>query len=280
MATNPFIKQYDWRGTQSLMQDLTIEAIQFYGVDVYYLPRTVVNDNDLHGEDTLSIFYDALPIEMYPKNVTNWDGEGELLGKFGVEIRNSMTFGVAKKRFDQIIRGEVLYDDLGRPIEPAEADKFDPLEESALSPNESARQGTYSAWQQPREGDVLYFPMVDKLFEIKHVVQEDLFYQFGLLTTYELVCDLFEYSSERFFTNVAAIQLIANNYTYDVFHNEILDSANNVLRDSSNNVLIDEEFRIDTKDAFANNQLFRIHSNDVVNWSEDNPFDDSDQRYR
>ena len=139
---------------------MSIEAIKIYGHDFVYIPRTLVKEDELFGEDVLSTFDNGVEIEMYVQNVDGFEGDGDFVSKFGLEVRDSMKLVVSKKRFEEEIT---------------------PVESSI----------TY-----PREGDLIFFPMTKGLFEIKFVEHENPFYQLNKLYTYSLSCELFQYGQE------------------------------------------------------------------------------------
>jgi len=157
MATNPYFKKYV--GDADIVEDLTIETIKSMGQDFIYIPRTLVNLDELFGEDTVSQFDDGYELEMYIQNVDGFEGEGDILSKFGIEIKDSMTLVVSRRRFEETI-------------------------------------STYEDIKRPREGDLIYFPLSKTLFEIRFVEHENPFYQLGRLYTYVLSCDVFTYSHE------------------------------------------------------------------------------------
>jgi hypothetical protein len=178
MATNPYIQQ-GLKSEQNLYEDLVIESLKFYGQDVYYLPREIVSQDNIFKDDIESRFTEAYKIEMYVENVEGFDGEGDLFTKFGVEIRDQATFIVARRRWKSLI-GAFL-----------DSKKF-----------------------RPREGDIIYLPMSNSMFEIKKVETETPFYQLSQLPTFRLQCELFEYNDEEFNTLVEEIDGITVEGTY------------------------------------------------------------------
>lgn len=167
MATNVYFSQ-QVRSEQNLYEDIVIESLKMYGQDVYYLPRTIVSQDNILNEDIESNFDDAYIIEMYIANVDGFEGDGNLLSKFGVEIRDQANFIVSKRRWEQYI-------------------------------------GFYNndvTENRPREGDLIYLPLSQSLFEIRFVEHESPFYQLSNLPTYTLQCELFEYSGESINTGV------------------------------------------------------------------------------
>mgnify|MGYP003631920559 CR=1 FL=1 len=187
MATNPYFSQAV-RSEQTLYEDIVIESLKMYGQDIYYLPRDIVNEDRILGDDVPSRFNSSYKIEMYIDNVDGFDGEGDLFSKFGVEIRDQATFVVSRRRWNQTIQ----------------------------------RYDNEITVARPAEGDLLYIPFSSKLFQITHVEHEMPFYQLANLPTYKLRCELFEYNDEDFDTGVNLIDDIEQDYAYKF--NLVLDS--------------------------------------------------------
>ena len=167
MPTNTYFRNFDARNEQELLHSLVTESIQIYGHDVNYIPRTLVNEDTILGEDSISEYKDAYSIEMYIKSVDGFEGEGDLVSKFGLEIRDQIVFSVARRAFEGL--------DIG---------------------------------VRPKEGDLIYFPLTEKLFQIMFVEHETPFYQTGALPTFDLTCELFTYSDEKFDTGVEEVDVI------------------------------------------------------------------------
>lgn len=163
------------RSEQRLYEDLIIESLKIYGHDVYYLPREIVNKDDLFTEDVLSKFDENYMIEMYISNYEGFEGDGSLLSKFGVRIADEATFIIAKRRWEDLI---------------------------------SSSNNLVSAFR-PNEGDAIYLPLTDQLFQIKFVEHEKPFRQLDGIQTYGLVAELMEFSNERLDTGIAEIDNLA-----------------------------------------------------------------------
>ena len=179
---NPYFQQ-GARSEQNLVQDLINEQLRMYGVEIYYLPRKYMTENTVIKEVIESKFDDAYPLEAY---IDNFDGYAEnpvLLSKFGIEAQNEITLVVSRERWETYIQ---------------------PLME-----NESNVKLT----TRPKEGDIVYFPLGDRLFEIKYVEHEKPFYQLQKNYTYTLRCELFRYEDEVIDTGVAEIddELVGDN---------------------------------------------------------------------
>ncbi|MDP7367941.1 MAG: hypothetical protein QGH83_11885 [Candidatus Pacebacteria bacterium] len=186
MTTNVYFS----KGTpneQHLYEDLAIEAIQIYGHDVFYIPRTLVNKDELFGESALSRFDDAYGIEMWMETQEGYEGEKELVSRFGLEIRDETTFVVSRRRWDNTVSNDA----------------------------------NLIVSSRPDEGDLVYMPTVKKLFEISFVDHDDPFYQVDNLPVYKLYCRTFEYSSEVLDTGIAAIDDIETQRSTDFLGFEI-----------------------------------------------------------
>ena len=188
MATNLYFSQ-KVNSEQNLYEDIVIESLKMYGQDVYYLPRELVNEDSIFGDDVSSRFNASYKVEMYIENVEGFDGDGDLFTKFGVEIRDQATFVVARRRWT------------------ATVNRYDNDISSV----------------RPREGDLIYLPLSNSMFQIMHVEHEQPFYQISNLPTYKLRCELFEYNNEDFDTNIDAIDDIEKDYAYEYLLT--LDSA-------------------------------------------------------
>jgi hypothetical protein len=175
MAINPhFNKTY--YGEQDIIEDLTIEIIKTMGRDMLYIPRNYVTQDELFGEQKGNYFKDGVPIEMYIDSVAGFEGQGDIAGKFGIEIRDNLTLTLAKKRFIQEI------------------------------------QTRFPTITRPREGDLIYFPLAKALFEINFVEHENPFYQIGKLYSFRLTCELYNYNQESFTTGNTDVDAVVNEH--------------------------------------------------------------------
>ena len=273
-----------------------------YGQDVYYIPRQLIAVDEILNED-YSRFVDAYAVEMYIETVDGFAGEGDLLSKFGVEIRDQATFVVSRRRWEQLV----------------------------------------GVWNnqinnlRPNEGDLIYLPLSNSIFEIRFVEHEQPFYQLNNLPTYKLQCELFEYSQEEIETGIRDIDRIQERFStqlvlsvtsgsqnfvpgervaqdtgsLDDLNNVIYiegevaeftrgtgglastlklvgvrgtdgtdrtfyaDATNRIIGDESNATwvitAIDEAADLDN-DTFADNRDFETEGDDIIDFSETNPF--------
>jgi hypothetical protein len=282
MSTNAYFNNFAYGREQDLVESLTIEAIKIYGHNVKYMPRTLVNVDHLFGEDVLSKFDEAINVEMYIKNVEGFEGEGDLLSRFGLEIRDQITFTVARKRFDQAITSPKILTEVGYNLIHESGDNNAPSRQFLTGSKDTESfmlEGSdyLNTINRPQEGDLIYFPMVGKIFEIKFVEHEQIFYQTGRLQTYDVRCELFEYSSERIDTGNTEIDTIEDTYSLDVLDQQLtLEDGTGVALFEDGGTLL-QEFTIDTKDASANNSFFQFQADNILDFSEQNPFGDQDR---
>ena len=241
---NLYFNNFAFSGEQTLIEDLIIESIKIYGIEVKYMPRTLVAEDNLFGEDVLSKFDDSYNIEMYIKSVDGFQGDGDFLSKFGLEIRDEMVLTVSQRRF-----GEEILDYDGSPF---------------------ALAGTPV---RPLEGDLIYFPLNGKIFEVKFVEHEAIFYQMGSLQTYDLSLELFEYSHERFDTGITEIDAIEDRYSGDKTDLQLTLEDGTLLLFENGDAVTQEGYRIEDTDPQANNEFFGATTSiDFIDFSEMNPF--------
>lgn len=224
---------------QNLYEDIIIECLAIYGFETFYIPRKSFNRDLILNEDALSSYEFAYPIEMYFKNVTGFGGDGDLMTKFGVEIRDSATLIVSRRRWEK----------------------------------EVSRSGQAQLTTRPAEGDVVYFPLTNSLFEIRRVEDRDPFFQIGKLYVYELQVELIQYSSERFSTGVPEIDAVVANQGLDIYNYELVleDNSKMLLEYETNSVVILESFNTSLIDPLAQNEKFETEIG-VLDFSDKNPF--------
>ena len=174
MALNPFFLQ-GTSSEQRLVQDLINEQLRTFGVEVTYIPRKFVNTTSIIQEVQSSKFDDNFAIEAYVNTYDGYSGAGDVLTKFGMSLRDEVTLTISKERFEDFI-----------------APFMNSTDDILLA-------------SRPREGDLVFFPLGSRLFEVKFVEHEDPFYQLGKNYVYQLKCELFEYEDEVIDTSIDAI---------------------------------------------------------------------------
>ena len=272
---------------RNLYKDLIKEAIQIYGHDVYYVDRTLVARDTVLGEDALSKFTNANPIEMYVEDSEGFGGDKEIITQFGLENRNEITFVVSKERFQELDSQVILEDGTdttGGAIllesGTVETSKLSTLGDSHYILLDTTRTDA----DRPLEGDLVYHPILAKMFEINFVDHDEPFYQLDNNPVYKLRCKQFEYSSEALDTGIDTIDSIEGTLSEDTrqyqitLENEVgsilLENAADTGYDS---YIITEDYVLGDMDTdkTAQNELFDELDNTVLDFSESNPFGDA-----
>ena len=238
-----------------LHENLIIEGLKIYGFDCYYLPRTLVNQDLILGEDVASRFNASYLLEMYMETTEGFQGEQELVSKFGLEIREDTTFTIAKRRWEDAVGDQATLIKSGRP----------------------------------NEGDLVYFPLMNSFFEIQFVEDQEPFFQLGNLPVYKLRCTRFEYSSERIDTGVSDIDNLEDNRSMDMLNFQIsLENEDGALKLESGHYLIGEGYNMATQSKdFADNSTFESDAgfgttstaDDILDFTERNPFGEVDEGF-
>ena len=276
MATNKYFRPFTYGREQDTAEDLIIESIKIYGLDVKYMPRTIVGPDALLGEDPLSQFNDAIDIEMYIKNTQQFEGEGDFLSKFNLEIRDQITFVMARKRWEQV-SNEKMLTEVGYNIQLEDVSTTTWGASNALRLENGGTEGYQTTSPRPFEGDFIFFPLNNKLYEIKFVEHENIFYQHGKLYTYELTCELVDrMGAIDINTGNTAIDAIESRYSQDILIYQIQNQdGTNILAEDGGYML--QEYRIEIQNKTANNEVFTQKSIDYLDFSERNPFSEIDR---
>jgi hypothetical protein len=316
---------------KNLYSDLVKEAIQIFGHDVYYIDRTTVAIDNVLGEDSLSKFTTQVPIEMYVENAEGgYEGEKELMSQFGLENRNELTLVVHKERFQDLtkqIQIESDTDTTGGSI-LLESGTIDQTEDSSVLETVTSGSDFYLLTEtdavstdRPYEGDLVYHPILGKIFEISFVDHDEPFHQLDNNPIYKLNCKQFEYSSEALDTGITTIDSIedtesrntrdyeftleqstAQNEEINIQHArsnfglllEETDGDNIIGEDDETSVgtsillenaadsgddayLLTEDYIVGdyVQDKTAQNELFDKLDDNVLDFSESNPFGDA-----
>lgn len=232
MPVNPVFTHYGAQNEQGLLDDLVIESIQVSGQDMLYMPRKIFDENLTFTEDPQSYFNEAIPIEMYIQNVENFKGDGEFLSKFGLEIRDRVILVVSKTRFMTLI-------------------------------------GDPQAITRPHEGDLIFFPLNKKIFEIRYVEPFSQFFPLGTNYVYQLTCELYEYSAEKFTTGVADIDILEMQYSEDLLDFAISNEGNTPILTESGDVWVVDDYVDANMDDTAD---ITTRADQSVDFTEVNPY--------
>jgi hypothetical protein len=242
MATSSYFNNFEASSEKQLFQDLIVESIKIYGIDVFYCPRTIIAKDPVFKSDALSQYNSATMVEMYIKSVDGFEGDGVFLSKFGLQIRDQMTLTIAVKTF---------------------ADEV----------------GIQASLDRPREGDLVYIvlnPQRPQLFQIKYVNDRSIFYQLGGLEVYDLSCEVFEYSGEQLNTGIPGIDMIGQQNIIDMRSYEITTDNDEALGDGDGRIIqsdFDVQSLLGNTDVIDNETFKRESSNtQLFDWSEKDPF--------
>ena len=315
---------------RTLYQNLIKEAIQIYGHDVYYMDRQSVNEDTLFGEDTTNQFNTQHPIEMYVEDGEGYAGDKEIMTQFGLENRNEITFVVSKERFQELDRQvqiESSTDTTGGSI-LLETGTIDQSEDSSILSTVSGDNNFYiiqdtaaTNSDRPLEGDLVYHPVLTKVFEVSFVDHDEPFHQLDNNPVYKLRCKQYEYSQEVIDTGIAEIDEIEDDLSTDTSEHQFTleqsttqnenirleyrtqedgllleetDGDNIIAEDDDSSVgtnillenaadsgddsyLVQEDYIVGdmSTDKTAQNELFDSLDDDILDFSESNPFGDA-----
>ena len=235
MATNFFFNNFQSSQEQLLLENLIIEAIKIYGEDMSYIPRKLNNYDKVYGADDQSSYEVAYPIEIYIKSVDGFSGDGNFMSKFGLEIRDQVIFSVAQRVFNQEI-------------------------------------GTFTNQLRPNEGDLIYFPLNKKCFQIKYVNKFEMFYQLGALQTWEMTCELFEYSNELLNTGIPEVDILQKKFSTNILDWTIMDETGIDLLTEEEDYLTLENSSLSDLIAASDNAAIQSESDLFVDFTAYDPF--------
>ena len=202
---------------------------------MYYIPRTLNNYDDVYGADDQSSYDNAYPIEMYIKSVDGFSGDGNFMSKFGIEIRDQVVFSMSQRIFNEEV-------------------------------------GTFTSQVRPNEGDIIYFPLNKKPFIIRYVNKFEMFYQLGALQTWEVTCEVFEYSSESFNTGIPEIDNLQKQYSINQYDWAVKTEAGDYLTDEQGNLILLEGASVSDIITNADNDWIQQESDQFVDFSAVDPF--------
>ena len=233
---------------RNLYSDLIREAIQIYGHDVYYMDRTIVAEDNILGEDSLSKYRTQHPIEMYMEDGDGgFAGERELINQFGLQNLSEATFVVNKSRFQELDRQIQIQDGTDTSSGGSILLEAGTIDQSSDSSTLSTVTGDNNFYiiqdtaatdsDRPQEGDVIYHPVLDKMFQINFVDHDEPFYQLDSNPVYKMRCRLYDYSSEIIDTGISDIDAIEDEQSQDTLIYQF------TLEQSS---AVNEEIRLET----------------------------------
>jgi len=200
---------------------------------MYYVPRKINNYDQVLGADDQSSYVNAYPIEIYIKSVDGFSGDGNFMSKFGIEIHDQVIFSVAQRIFNEEV-------------------------------------GNYTSALRPNEGDLIFFPLNKKCFQVKYVNKFEMFYQLGALQTWEMTCELFEYSDELLNTGIPEIDSLQKNFSTNILDWTLMDeSSNHILTEDGDYVVLENN---SLSVPGVDNSAIQKESDGFVDFSSYDPF--------
>lgn len=250
--TTLHFRQYSTFGEQQLAEELMDECVNIHGVEVYYIPRVQINTDTIMPDSILSKFYNAYPITAYIKNIEGFGGQGDFLTQFGLELKDQITFLITRKAFKKnVFDRDKLFQFTGRTWS----------DEPIL---------------RPREGDIIYLPMNQKMYSIRYVEHEIPFYQFGKLQAFDLQSELYTPNNELYDTGVPEIDAIFASYGLAQQTNDTLTdtSGNGVLTTADGEYAIKFDASGDPNSGSQEDHSQNIddYANTVIDFNNDDPF--------
>ena len=235
MATNFFFQNYSNFGEQELLESLIIESIKIYGHDAIYIPRKIINPDRLHTSDDQSLYSDNYNIDVYIESYDGFQGKGNFMSKFGLEIRDQVVFSIAQRTF----MNEV---------------------------------GNHTTLIRPMEGDIIYFPLNKKCYQITYVDKFEIFYQLGRLYSWNCTTELFEYSNEKFETGIPEIDSIVARLSTDILSWSIRTEGGDFITDEEADfVVLEHSQPYDLQIADESDQI-QTEGSKFIDFSEKDPF--------
>ena len=233
--TNFYFNNFRSSQEQQLLDNLTREMINIHGEDMYYVPRVLNNLDKLYMADDQSSYEQTFQIPVYIENFSGFTGNGTFASQFGVEIRDQVIFSVSQSVFSEEV-------------------------------------SAYTSQVRPNEGDLIYFPLNNKCFQIKFVEKFAVFYQLGKLYTWKMTCELFEYSNEILSTGIDAIDSMQTNLSTNILDYALLTENDDYLFTENDDYLVVTKYDLDVITGTGTNDDIQAESDDIIDFSVDDPF--------
>jgi len=230
-----FFGNYDTSREQWLFDSLIRECIDIYGEEMYYLPRTLTHFDRIYGADDLSVYKSSFLLPFYIENVMGFGGDKTLYGKFGLEVRDRVIFSVSQSVFSEEV-------------------------------------GAVTGQVRPNESDLIYFPLNNKCFQIKHVEKFEMYYPLGSLYTWKMDCELFEYGGERMQTGIEAIDTLQAQFSMVQQDWALLTEDGDMLMTEDNFIIVDERAETGRLVAADDSAQIEKESSEFIDFSVADPF--------
>jgi hypothetical protein len=234
-VSNFFFNNFMSSQEQQLLNNLIVEATNIHGVDCYYVPRNINNKDKIYYTDDQSSYTNAYMVALYLENVDGFQGDGNFMSKFGLEIRDQIVLSIPISSFN-------------------------------------AEIGAYTSQPRPNEGDIIFFPFNKKCFQIKFVDKFEMFFMLGKVYTYRITCELFEYSNETFNTGIADIDAIQAKYSTNIIDWSVLDETGAPILTEDSDYIVNQKYDMETIDPTTENKEFQTQSTEFIDFSDADPF--------
>jgi hypothetical protein len=232
---NPYFDNYNNTDEQNLHDGLIQESTEIYGEAMYYLPRRPANFDPMYSEDDQDYFDKTYLSTFYIKNVDGFEGGGNFMSKFGLEIRDQITLAVSNTLFMEDV-------------------------------------GIAEGLTRPREGDCIYFPLADRIFEVVFVNRFTMFYPFGASPSYTITCQLFEYNGEGFRTGIPAVDKVQTRLTENIFDYSLLMEDGAAIQMENGDYMVVENYDEDNSDPFDQSSEIQSIADGILDFTETDPF--------
>jgi|GEM_PF-3040227 len=240
---SPYFRQYSTTREQGLLDGLITESIFIHGWETYYIPRVMKNRQKLYDTSDVDVYEDTYPIPVYLENVMSFKGDREMMSKWAstIELRDQVILGIAKTTFDQEI-------------------------------------GVYYQLARPREGDLIFFPFNNRLFQIKYVDKFETLFQLGIAPyCWRVTAELFEYSNEILRTGIDEIDNTQKTYTTNLYDNAMKDTDGYFLKFNDGDIWMIDGYNLEVQDPSADNDDVQdMTANTVKVWTTNDPYEEEE----
>jgi hypothetical protein len=235
LPLNPYFNKFNFEPEQRLHQDLVVQMMEIYGHSVYYIPRDLGNYNKIYNTDDQSTYQTIIPTIVYIENIDGFQGQRDIFTRFGLQINDQITLSIAAREFDRVVAPITLK-------------------------------------SRPDEGDLIYFTLNKKCFQIKFTNNKEIFYPFGYLPSYQMTLELFQYSDETFNTGIPEIDIIQTNFSMNILDNVATTEGGLIITDEKGNMITDETYSESQIDPIADNQEIETDVETIVDNTTNNVF--------
>lgn len=234
-SRNPYFNNFSSFQEQQLLEDLVIEAHSIHAPQMYYMPRLITNLDKEYTADDQSQYNYAILLPIYVENFDRFQGDGNFMSKFSLEIRNQIQLSVAMRTFNQEVK-------------------------------------PYSNQPRPNEGDLIFFPQNQHCFQIKYVEKFEMFYPLGKLYVWQMTCELFEYSNEQINTGIAIVDNMQVTLSTNIIDFVIQTEDGVYLTDEADDFIVMESYELDQLLGTGTNEDFEAAANSFIDFSVTDPF--------